>query len=260
MDAILTPAGVTTTVVIFLGAGYVVACVLLRAPEDTVLLAQVRALSWLYVRAFHRMESNLGRGDPVPPEGPAILVANHRSGVDPLFVALLTKRRVYFLMAREYYELPGLKWIFKGLRCIPVNRDGTDLGATKAALKLLHEGKVLGIFPQGGIREPDDQLDEGKSGVALLALKTGAPVVPFYIANSPAHDSVLRSFFTCSRTRVYCGRPFHLTHDGPGKPSRGELDALARTVLESIAGQKPPSCDVEPPANVERFSKNRLTG
>ncbi len=154
-------------------------------------------------------------------------------------------------MAREYYKIPGLHWLFKRIRCIPVNRDGNDLGATKAALKLLRRGKVVGIFPQGGIREVGGDLGEGKGGVALLALKTAASVVPFYIADSPAHSSVLRAFFSCSRTRVYCGPPFQLTHDGPHKPSRSELHALTRRVLQSIADQNPRALEVAESGNVE---------
>ena len=248
---LLTPAGITTATVVILATGYVVACILRREPEDTLLLAQLRMITQIYVRLFHRLKSNLGDRDPLPLEGPVIAVANHHSGVDPFFVAVLTGRPVHFLMAREYYRIPGLHWLFKRIRCIPVNRDGNDLGATKAALKLLRSGKVVGIFPQGGIREADDDLGEGKSGVALLALKTAATVVPFYIDDSPAHSSVLRAFFSCSRTRVYCGRPFRLTHDGPQKPSRSELHALTRRVLQAIADQNPRVLEVEEPGNVE---------
>ena len=257
---LLTPAGITTAIVVVLATGYVVACIRLRGPEDTLLLAQLRIITWIYVRLFHRLESNLGDQDPLPREGPVIAVANHQSGVDPFFVAILTRRPVHFLMAREYYEIPWLKWLFKGIRCIPVNRDGNDLGATKAALNLLRSGKVVGIFPQGGIREADDDLCEGKSGVALLALKTAASVVPFYIADAPAHSSVLRAFFSFSRTRVYCGRPFRLTHDGPDKPSRSELLALTRRVLQAIADENPRSLEVAEAGDVENLSNNRMTG
>ncbi len=261
MDAfLLSPAGIATVVVLALATAYVVACIRLRGPEDTLLLAQLRVVTWTYVRLFHRLESSLGARDPLPPDGPVLVVANHQSGVDPFFVAVLTGRPVHFLMAREYYEIPVLRWLFKGLGCIPVNRDGNDLGATKAALGLLRAGKVVGIFPQGGIREASDDLGEGKSGVALLALKTGASVVPFYIADAPAHPSVLRAFFSCSRTRVYCGHAFRLTHDGPRKPSRGELDALTAVVLHAIADQNPRALEVAEPHHVENLSKNRMTG
>jgi 1-acyl-sn-glycerol-3-phosphate acyltransferase len=257
---LLSPAGIATAVVLALAAGDVVACIRLRGPEDTLLLAQLRVVTWAYVRVFHRLQSSLGARDPLPPEGPVIVIANHHSGVDPFFIAVLTRRPVHFLMAREYYEIPALRWLFKGLGCIPVNRDGNDLGATKAALSLLRGGKVVGIFPQGGIREASEDLGEGKGGVALLALKTGASVVPFYIADSPSYPSVLRAFFSCSRTRVYCGHPFRLTHDGPGRPSRGELAALTAEVLRAIADQNPRAVEVAEPENVENLSKNRMPG
>ncbi len=257
---LLTPAGIATVTVVVLATGYVVACIRLRGPEDTLLLAQLRFITRIYLRLFHRLESNVGDRDPLPPEGPIIAVANHHSGVDPFFVAVLTARPVHFLMAREYYQIPGLHWLFKGIRCIPVNRDGNDLGATKAALNLLRRGKVVGIFPQGGIREANGDLGEGKNGVALLALKTAPTVDPFYIPDSPAHSSVLRAFFSWSRTRVYCGPPFRLTHDGPHKPSRSELHALTRRVLQAIADQNPRAHEVAESGNVANLSNNRMIG
>ena len=260
MDGLsLTPISITTITVAIVAATYVVACIRLRGPEDSLLLAQLRCVSWLYLRLFHRLESNCEGRDPLPPEGPVIVVANHHGGVDPFFVAVLTRRPVHFLMAREYYELPVLNWVFRGLRCIPVNRDGNDLSATKTALGLLREGKVIGIFPQGGIRETGDGLGEGKGGVALLAVKASASVVPVYIAGAPAHSSVLRAFLSCSRTRVYCGAPFRLTHSGSGKPSRRELEAMTQRVLRAIADQNP-EANAAPSENVENLSNNRVTG
>lgn len=260
LDPIFTPVGAALAIALVLAASYILACLRLRGPEDTVLLANIRVVTWLYVHVMHRLKSNPASRDPLPRDGPVIVVANHRSYLDPFFVAVLTRRPIHFLMAREYYELPVLGWIFRGLRCIPVNRDGNDLGATKRALGFLKAGKVIGIFPQGGIRDPDD-LGEGKSGVALLALKTGAPIVPFYVAGSPAHDSLLRAVLSCSRTRVYCGRPFKLERHGEGKPGRGELAALATRVLEAIAAQNPRSRAVDhTDEGIEKLSRNHLAG
>ena len=118
--------------------------------------------------------------------------------------------------------------------CIPVNRDGTDLGATKAALRALKNGEVIGIFPQGGIREAEGSL-EGKSGVALLALRTGAPVVPFRVEGSPNVPSVLRAVLTPSRMTVRHGPPLRFTPTGEGKPSRKELEEVTARILDAVA-------------------------
>jgi 1-acyl-sn-glycerol-3-phosphate acyltransferase len=204
-----------------------------RGPEDTLFLAFLRAVGNGYSRVFHRLRRPRPGEDPVPPEGACIVVANHRSGIDPLLLCLLTRRRIRFLMAREYYEIPILHWMFRALGCIPVNRNGNDLGATKAALRVLREGKVIGIFPQGGIREASDA-PEGKSGTALLAIRTRAPVVPFLIEGSPNFDSVLRAFLTPSKTRVRWGAPVKFGAPGAEKPTRAELDEVTASILKAI--------------------------
>lgn len=219
-----------------LAAVYATVALVCRAPEDTLLGVALRPFCEGFVLLVHRFVVFPGK-DVVPRAGPAILVANHRSGLDPLLVAVATRRRVHFLMAREYYEVPGLTWAFRALGCIPVNRDGNDLGATKAALKALHAGHVIGIFPQGGIRETAEAL-EGKAGVALLALRSGAPVVPYYIQGSPALDSVFLALFTPSRSRIFCGSPFSL-EPTCGRPTRADIEARAAIVFDAISRLRP---------------------
>ncbi len=219
-----------------LAAAYAILAYCLRGPEDSTLATFVRPLCHFYVRAVHRLRI-FPPTDVVPRSGPAILVANHRSGVDPILIAILTQRRVRFLMAREYYEVYGLKWAFRSLGCIPVNRDGNDLGATKSALKALRHGEVIGIFPQGGIRDAKGSL-EGKAGVALLSLRSGAPVVPFYIYGSRNLDSVGLSLITPSRTWVNCGVPL-LFSASEAKPGRETLERTTAEILESITRLKP---------------------
>jgi len=186
-----------------------------------------------YSRLLHRLRVPGPEEDPVPRTGAFIVAANHRSGIDPLLLSIVTRRRIRFLMAREYYEVPVLHWIFRALDCIPVNRDGNDLSATKTALRVLRDGQVLGIFPQGGIREASDDL-EGKPGTALLALRTGASVVPFHIQGSPNFDSVLRAFLTPSRTTIRWGAPIKFEAPGVEKSSRAELEEVTTSILKAI--------------------------
>jgi 1-acyl-sn-glycerol-3-phosphate acyltransferase len=138
-------------------------------------------------------------------------------------------------MAREYYEVPILHHAFRTLDAIPVNRDGNDLGATKAALRRLRDGKVVGIFPQGGIRDAASEI-EGKAGAALLALRTGAPVVPVFIDGSPNTHSVLRAVLTPSRTTVRFGAPIALGPIEGRRPTRAELDGATARILGAISG------------------------
>jgi len=220
---------------IFLLVGVGVFALVRRGPDDTPFIAVLRLINVLFTRIIHRLYVMDG-ADPLPTTGPCIVVANHRSGVDPMLVAGATKRWIFSLMAREYYETRGMRWLFKKLNCIPVNRTGNDLRAMRTAMLALRAGHVVGIFPQGGIREPDE-LDVGKAGVALLAARGNAPVVPLYIHNSFASHQVFKSLFIPSRSRIYCGRA--LTFSSPSdKPDRAELEQFAADILRAIAELK----------------------
>jgi 1-acyl-sn-glycerol-3-phosphate acyltransferase len=205
-----------------------------RGPDDTFFLACLRAVATVYARVLHRARFVGTSSDPLPESGAGILVANHLSGVDPVILSIVTKRRVKFLMAREYYETPVLHGMVRRIGCIPVNRDGRDLGATKAAIRALRQGEIVGIFPQGGIREAESSL-EGKSGVALLALRTGAPVYPFRVEGSPNVHSVLRAALSPSRITVRSGPPLRFSAPEGGKPTRRELEEVTARILDAVA-------------------------
>ncbi len=208
-----------------------------RGPQDDLRVSLLRLFNELYLRVYHRLQwSSESPGDPLPSHGPAIVVANHRSGVDPLALTACTKRAIRFLMAREFYALPGLHWIFQIVGAIPVNRDGNDLGATKAALKVLREGGIIGIFPQGGIRLESNGRNESieiKAGAALLALRSGAPIIPALIRGTPSLDSVFRAILTPSRASILFGKPLQLEVCGK-KPTRQEIEDATNRIQERL--------------------------
>jgi len=114
----------------------------------------------------------------VPREGPAIIAGNHLSFSDHFFGPLPLPRKVTFLAKSEYFTGRGLKGLlsrafFNGVGGIPVDRTG----GLASGLRVLSEGKLLGIYPEG-TRTPDGRLYRGKTGVARLALESGAPVIP----------------------------------------------------------------------------------
>ena len=120
----------------------------------------------------------------VPRQGPVILASNHLSFSDHFFGPLPLRRQVIFLAKAEYFTGRGLKGLiskafFSGLGQIPVDRHGgaASEGAIQAGLRVLAEGKLLGIYPEG-TRSPDGRLYRGKTGIARLALEARVPVVP----------------------------------------------------------------------------------
>jgi len=120
----------------------------------------------------------------VPRRGPVILASNHLSFSDHFFGPLPVPRKVIFLAKSEYFTGRGIKGLiskvfFTGVGQIPVDRGGgvASEQAIKTGLRVLAEGHVLGIYPEG-TRSPDGRLYRGKTGVARLAVESGAPVVP----------------------------------------------------------------------------------
>lgn len=85
----------------------------------------------------------------IPKDQKYIICANHKSLLDPVFVALAVNRQVHFIAKKELFEIPILKSILKKLKALPAQRDGKDLSVLRDSIKLIKEGKILGIFPEG---------------------------------------------------------------------------------------------------------------
>jgi 1-acyl-sn-glycerol-3-phosphate acyltransferase len=120
----------------------------------------------------------------VPTTGPAILCSNHVSFIDPVVVAVLIPRPVFYLGKSEYFA-PPWGWFFVRLGVMPVVRRGGPAGESslERGREVLHAGALLGIYPEG-TRSPDGRLYRGKTGTARLAIRTGAPVVPIGVVGT----------------------------------------------------------------------------
>ncbi len=112
----------------------------------------------------------------LPDSGAAILCGNHMSLLDPLAAGVAVKRPVRFMGKKELFHVPVVRWMVRSLGAFPVDRGNADMTAVRTALAILRDGGVLGIFPQGG-RELTGYRGM-ETGVALIALKSGAPVIP----------------------------------------------------------------------------------
>jgi 1-acyl-sn-glycerol-3-phosphate acyltransferase len=126
----------------------------------------------------------------IPDDRPAILARNHLSFSDSFFFPVMVSRRVTFLAKSEYFTTPGLKGrisklFMSGVGMVPINRDDSDASraALNTGLRVLKDGKLLGIYPEG-TRSPDGRLYRGKTGVARLALESGAVVLPCAMINT----------------------------------------------------------------------------
>jgi 1-acyl-sn-glycerol-3-phosphate acyltransferase len=120
----------------------------------------------------------------IPEKGGVILASNHLSFVDSVFLPLLIQRRIYFLAKSDYFHGKGFTgWItktfFKGTGMLPIDRSGgkASEASLNTGLRVLHEGDVLGIYPEG-TRSPDGKMYRGRTGVARMILEAHVPVVP----------------------------------------------------------------------------------
>ena len=128
----------------------------------------------------------------IPDDRPAIIASNHLSFCDSFFLPLMAPRKVTFLAKAEYFTTPGIKgffsrMFFSGVGQVPIDRDDKDAAraALKTGVRVLGSGhnKLLGIYPEG-TRSPDGRLYRGKTGVARMALESGAVVIPAAMVNT----------------------------------------------------------------------------
>ncbi|PVG82763.1 1-acyl-sn-glycerol-3-phosphate acyltransferase [Nocardioides gansuensis] len=171
----------------------------------------------------------------VPEQGPAILASNHLSYADWLFMPLTLSRRVTFVAKAEYFTTPGIKgWFqkkfFSGAGQVPIDRSGANAaeGALKSAKKILAEGELFGIYPEG-TRSHDGKLYRGKTGVARLALETGAPVIPCAVVGTDVVAPPGKKFGSWTRPVVRFGPPLDF--------SRYEGMENDRYILRSITDE-----------------------
>jgi len=152
-------------------------------------------------------------GGNVPDEGAAILASNHLSFSDSIFMPLMVKRKVTFVAKSEYFTGKGLKgflsrMFFIGAGTIPVDRSGgrAAQAAIDTGLRVLREGRLFGIYPEG-TRSPDGRLHRGKTGVARLALESGAPVIPIAMLNADEIQPPGKIIPRIKRVRITFGSP-----------------------------------------------------
>lgn len=195
-------------VLLLLGIWALAARALTRAPIRNDVSA---GLFWLlgvsYARIVHSMRVQ-GRAaiprigpDARPVDGPIIVIANHTAGVDPVLIQAAAPFHIRWMMAQDM-RLPALEWLWQWLRVIFVSRTTRDSLGTREAIRHLHAGGVIGIFPEGGLERPSFHLMPFQPGVGLLIKRSGARVLPVIVDGTPQVDPAWSSLWRPSRSRV----------------------------------------------------------
>jgi 1-acyl-sn-glycerol-3-phosphate acyltransferase len=155
----------------------------------------------------------------VPGTGPVIIASNHLSFSDSIFMPLVVPRKVTFLAKSEYFTSPGPKGLLKKLTFIalgqvPVDRSGgrRSEAALITGLKVLAEGKCLGIYPEG-TRSPDGRLYKGRTGIARLAIESGAPIIPVAMFNTEKIQPTGTLMPKVMRVEMIFGEPMYFEGD-----------------------------------------------
>ena len=201
-----------------------------------VLYQVLKPLAVALMRVLFRLEVH-GR-EHVPVAGPLLLASNHVSLLDPPLVGGAAPRELHFMAKEELFRIPLLGRLIWAVNARPVKRDGSDSRALKAALRLLDEGRALLIFPEG-TRGAEGRLGEGKPGAGMLAVMSGAPVVPVHVSGSgralPAGRVVPRP----AKIRVRFGPPLHFkaAHSEERKERYREATREIMRAIAQLRGQ-----------------------
>jgi 1-acyl-sn-glycerol-3-phosphate acyltransferase len=197
-----------------------------------VLYRILKPIAVAIMRLVFRLEVR-GR-EHVPPVGPVLFVSNHVSVLDPPFVGGAAPRDLYFLAKEELFAIPLFGRLIWALNARPVKRDGSDGRALKSALRLLADNRAILLFPEG-TRGVEGRLGEGKPGAGMLAVMSGAPVIPVLVSGSARALPPGRALPRPARVRVVFGPPLSFKpagDEGRKERYRGATNEMMRAIAQ----------------------------
>ncbi|WP_457679330.1 lysophospholipid acyltransferase family protein [Thermovibrio sp.] len=197
---------------------------------------------WLWLNTVARLIGAVCRlevqgRENIPETGKVLLVANHRSYLDPPLVAYAVKKRPVFFMAKaELFETPILGSLIKHWgNAFPVKRGKLDLTALKSALEVLNKGELLCIFPEGQ-RAPKGKFLRGKWGAGMVAVKSRAPIVPCLIEGSEALIGKEGLINGIPKVEITFGKPFTLNLEDRKENYQKATDIIMEKIKELKGG------------------------
>lgn len=182
----------------------------------------IKAIAKFILNFFYRVKV-YGR-ENIPLDGRLILCSNHASNWDPIFISIVVPRQISWMGKKELFKNKIIGYLLGKLTVFPVDRDGSDVSAIKNALRVLKGERALGLFPEG-TRVQSMDLNNVKSGVALLGIKSKSPILPVYI------ESNYKIF---NRVHIYIGEAMDLNEMIDGKPGADDYIDLSKQVLSKI--------------------------
>lgn len=160
----------------------------------------------------------------IPLNGGCIISPNHKSNIDPPLVACFINRTVYYMAKQELFENKLFAIILRALGAFPVKRGVSDIASIKTSMRLLKDGKVIGIFPEG-TRSKNNALGEAEPGVAMLAIKMNVPVIPI---------AIIGDYKLFSKIVIKIGKPCYFDQYTGIKLTTNDYKKISSNILSKI--------------------------
>ncbi len=180
--------------------------------------------------------------DNIPKSGAVILASNHLSFVDSVFLPICIDRDMVFLAKSEYFTTKGIKgwatkWFMKGTGMLPIDRSGgkASEASLNTGLRVLAEGRVLGIYPEG-TRSPDGKLYRGRTGIARMVLESGVPVVPVAMIDTEKVMPIGAKWPKMRRPGIIIGKPLDFSRFQGMEGDRFILRSVTDEIIYELAG------------------------
>ena len=192
-----------------------------------------RAALWIFTHLVCRYHVR-GR-EYVPTKGPLLIIANHPSWYDPILIGIVLPRRAWYFTKIEIFRWPVVGFLGRLTGQIPVHRGAHDHAAIEKGLAYLREGKAVMIFPEGAVEKQGSMIPT-HTGTAVLAVRTGVPVLPIALSGT---RRILRSFRTwLPLVYVEIGKPF-IPSLPAGASHKSGLQSIAEEMMTRIAEMLP---------------------
>jgi len=184
-----------------------------------------------FMRLMFRLEA-VGV-ENIPASGPVLMVSNHSSVLDPPLIGGASDRQLTYLAKAELFKIPLFGSLIRGLNARPIRREGADPGALRTARHVLEEGGALLVFPEG-TRGDEGDIRPAKAGAGLLAISSGAAVVPVYVKGSGRAWPRGRSLPRPAKVTVTFGRPLRF-EPARGTDRKAQYELASREMMDAIS-------------------------